>query len=197
MNSNYSTTKNNKITEEKLTKINLYSDGACSGNQHDENVGGWGTVLEMNEHTKELYGGERNTTNNKMELTALLEGLKSLKRYNLDLCIYSDSAYVINGLSQKWYVKWEKNGWKTSQKKPVENKELWEQIIAIIRQIPSVSYFHVKGHLDLNKKAEVNKWRTKFENSYGKISDEFFNHIINRNHLVDELANKGMDDVRI
>ncbi len=179
-----------------LTKINIYSDGACSGNQHNINIGGWGTVLEMGVQTKELFGGEVNTTNNKMELTALLEGLRALKRYNLDISIYSDSAYVINGLSQKWYEKWEKNGWKTSQKKAVENKELWQEIITIIRKIHQVSYFHVKGHLDLNKTSEVNKWRTKFENKYGRLTDKQFQHIIERNHLVDKLANKGMEQYK-
>ncbi len=183
----------NKTT---LTTVNIYSDGACSGNQNDINIGGWGTILEMGEHTKELYDGDKNTTNNKMELTALLEGLKCLKRYNLKLNIYSDSAYVINGLTQKWYVNWEKNGWKTSQKKPVENKELWEQIISIIKKIDNISYFHIKGHLDINNSKEVDKWKNKFEKSYGKISTKEFNRLIEKNHRVDYLANLGMDKYR-
>ncbi len=180
------------LKKQSLTIVNIYSDGACSGNQNEINAGGWGVLLETGEHTKELYGGEKNTTNNKMELTALLEGLKSLKRYNLKLNIYSDSSYVINGLSQKWYLNWQKNGWKTSKKQPVENKELWQGIIKIITQISDISYFHVKGHLDLNKKSDVRKWKKKFETSYGNISDVKFEKLIKLNHRVDELANLGI-----
>ncbi len=80
--------------------------------------------------------------------------------------------------------------------KAVENKELWQEIITIIRKIHQVSYFHVKGHLDLNKTSEVNKWRTKFENKYGRLTDKQFQHIIERNHLVDKLANKGMEQYK-
>ncbi len=184
------------MNKQSLTTVNIYSDGACSGNQNETNIGGWGVLLEMGAHTKELHGGEKNTTNNKMELTALLEGLKALKRYNLKLNIYSDSSYVINGLSQKWYEKWQTNGWKTSQKKPVENKDLWQGIISIITQIPHISYFHIKGHLDINKKSEVSKWKKKFETSYGHITDLEFNKLVEKNHRVDELANIGMDEIR-
>ncbi len=179
-----------------LKRVNIYSDGACSGNQNDNNIGGWGVMLEMGNHTKKIYGGELNTTNNKMELTAVLEGLKALKRYNIKVNIYSDSAYVINGLSNKWYEKWEKNGWKTSQKKPVENKQLWQEIITIIRKLSNVSFFHIKGHLDINNNSEVSKWKSKFISSYGQISDEQFNELIHKNIIVDKLANMGMDKYR-
>lgn len=176
--------------------INIYTDGACSGNQNENNVGGWGTILEAGENKKELYGGSSNTTNNIMELTAVLEGLKALKSFSHQVNIYSDSAYIVNCFNQKWYVKWQTNGWKTSQKKPVENKELWEQIIHYVHKIKTVNFYKVKGHLDLDKKADVNKWYTKYAKTYGSIPMDQFEYLIKMNHRADELANVGMDQYR-
>ena len=177
-------------------RINIYTDGACSGNQNENNVGGWGTILEAGENQKELYGGASNTTNNIMELTAVLEGLKSLKSYNHHVCIYSDSAYIVNCFNQKWYVKWKTNGWKTSQKTPVENKSIWVELIDLVEKIDTVKFYKVKGHLDLTKTGEVKKWYEKFAKAYGSIPMSEFEYLIKMNHRADALANLGMEPYR-
>ena len=117
--------------------VNIYTDGACAGNQNEENIGGWGCVLEFMGREKELCGGEINTTNNRMELTALVEALSALKETGLTLNIYSDSAYLVNCFRCKWYQSWQKNGWKTSQKQPVENRELWERLLQLLEDLGS------------------------------------------------------------
>ena len=104
--------------------VSMYTDGACSGNQNEENVGGWGCILEFAGREKELWDGEVNTTNNRMELSAPIAGLSALKEKGLLVRIYSDSSYLVNCFQQGWHKNWVKNGWKTSQKKPVENREL-------------------------------------------------------------------------
>lgn len=130
--------------------VNIYTDGACSGNQNEENVGGWGCILEYAGVEKELCGGEVNTTNNRMELTALIEALSALKEGGLALRIYSDSSYLVNCFRNRWYEGWQKNGWKNSQKKPVENRELWERLLALLA--PNTAQFYlVKGHQKLKE----------------------------------------------
>ncbi len=175
-----------------MTTVNLYTDGACSGNQSATNAGGWGAILESGGKTKDLCGGEANTTNNRMELTGLLEGLRALKRMNITLNVYSDSAYIVNCFHQKWYVNWQRNGWKNSKKDPVENRDLWEAILDLADQVADIHFFKVKGHLDINKAADVRKWKAKFEKAYGPISDQAFAYLTEMNHRVDALANEGM-----
>ena len=135
-----------------MSIIRIYTDGGCSGNQSRENFGGWGAILEYGGRQKELYGGACNTTNNRMEMTALLNALNALKKENLSLEIFSDSAYLMNCFREKWYETWQKNGWITSGKKPVENKELWEQLIAHLTKHYSFSFYRVKGHVNLHSK---------------------------------------------
>jgi ribonuclease HI len=138
-------------------KIIIYSDGACSGNQFEENTGGWGAVLRFGDQKeKEIYGGERNTTNNRMELTACIRALQEIKRKDLEIEIYSDSAYIVNCIQQKWYVKWQKNGWKTKAKTPVENKDLWVQLLSLVNKY-GVTFKKVKGHanIELNERADT------------------------------------------
>ena len=130
--------------------VNIYTDGACSGNQNEENIGGWGCVLEFAGHEKELSGGEVNTTNNRMELTALIEALSALKEGGLLLHIYSDSSYLVNCFRNNWYRSWQRNGWKNAQKKPVENRELWEKLLALLEPNKAV-FFLVKGHQKLKE----------------------------------------------
>ena len=103
-----------------MTILRMYTDGGCKGNQSDENVGGWGTILEFGEHKKELCGGEVNTTNNRMELTAVIEGFKALKKDGQTIEVFSDSAYVSNCFREKWYESWEQNKWRNAAKKSVE-----------------------------------------------------------------------------
>ena len=121
--------------------IVMYTDGACSGNP---GPGGWGVILIEDGRELELSGGENLTTNQRMELTAPLEGLRSLAGRRR-VAIYSDSAYVINCFRDKWYVRWRKNGWINSQKKPVENRDLWEPLIAEVER-HDVTWHKVAGH---------------------------------------------------
>ena len=126
-----------------MKTVTLYTDGACSGNP---GPGGWGAILIYGETEKELSGGEKSTTNNRMELTAVIEGLSALK----EPCyveLYSDSKYVIDGLSKDWAASWQKNGWKKADKKPALNPDLWEKLLELA-QIHQLRYHWVKGHAD-------------------------------------------------
>jgi ribonuclease HI len=123
-----------------MKKITIYSDGSSLGNP---GYGGWGTVLEYNGHTKELSGASKNTTNNQMELQAAIEGFKALKE-PCDVTLVSDSKYVIQGLKE-WMPNWIKNNWKTAAKKPVKNKELWQEFYETTKQ-HKINTVWVKGH---------------------------------------------------
>lgn len=124
------------------SRVAMYTDGACSGNP---GPGGWGAILiEEDGRERELSGGEPRTTNQRMELTAPLQGLRALEgRRRVD--IYSDSAYVINCFRDRWYEKWRRNGWVNAQKKPVENRDLWEALIAEVER-HDVTWYKVAGH---------------------------------------------------
>ena len=126
-----------------MKQVTLYTDGACSGNPGG---GGWGAVLIFGEHRLEISGGEENTTNNRMELMAVIMGLKQLK-YPCKVNIYSDSAYVVNAFTQGWLAAWEANGWKKADKKPVLNDDLWKMLLELTRT-HSVRFLKVKGHAD-------------------------------------------------
>lgn len=126
-----------------MEEVIIYTDGACSGNP---GPGGWGTILMSGQNKKELSGGSKDTTNNIMEITAVIEGLKALKK-PCKVQLYSDSAYVVNAFNQKWIYGWMKNGWKTSNKEPVKNKELWEELYALTK-MHEVTFVKVKGHAD-------------------------------------------------
>ena len=110
-----------------MKTVTLYTDGACSGNP---GPGGWGAILEYMGHEREMSGGEKSTTNNRMELTAVIEGLKALKE-SCVVELYSDSKYVIDGLSKGWAAGWQKNGWIKSDKKPALNPDLWEILLEL------------------------------------------------------------------
>ena len=126
-----------------MDEVIIYTDGACSGNP---GPGGWGTILMYNGNTKEMSGGKSQTTNNVMELTAVVEGLKSLK-YPCKVKLYSDSAYVVNAFNQKWIQGWLKNGWVNSSKEPVKNKEIWQELYELTKK-HQVTFIKVKGHSD-------------------------------------------------
>ena len=126
-----------------MKTVTLYTDGACSGNP---GPGGWGAILEYMGHEVELSGGEKSTTNNRMELTAVIRGLQRLK----EPCIvelYSDSKYVIDGLQKGWAEGWKKWGWIKSDKKPALNPDLWE-ILLDLTHVHQMHYHWVKGHAD-------------------------------------------------
>lgn len=181
----------------KSKTINIYTDGGCSGNQDSENFGGWGTILEYGKHKKEAFGGEINTTNNRMELKAFLVALEMLKEDGLNINVYSDSSYLINCMNDKWYVNWQKNGWKNSSKKPVENQDLWEQIIVHLDK-HNFKFYHVKGHVNLKSaKTDIDGLFKKFLAKNGNnISKEDFLYITEMNNRADALANEGIDSVR-
>ena len=126
-----------------MEEVIIYTDGACSGNP---GPGGWGAILMHKNNKKEISGGNKNTTNNIMELTAVIEALKLLK-YPCKVKLYSDSAYLVNGFSQGWIYNWQKNNWKTASKEPVKNKEIWQEIYHLT-QVHKVKFIKVKGHAD-------------------------------------------------
>ena len=126
-----------------MKSVRIYTDGACSGNP---GVGGWAAILIYNNVEKEIFGAVRDTTNNRMELTAVIEALKVLKEKCL-VTIYSDSAYVVNAINNKWLESWEKNNWRTSNKNSVANEDLWKKLIILLRKHPS-TFVKVKGHSD-------------------------------------------------
>lgn len=126
-----------------MKEVTIYTDGACSGNP---GPGGWGAVLMYGEHRKEISGGDAHTTNNRMELTGPIEALELLKQ-PCKVRLYSDSAYLVNAFNQRWIANWQRNGWQTSQKKPVENKELWQRLLELCRT-HEVEFIKVKGHAD-------------------------------------------------
>ncbi|MGE5380051.1 MAG: ribonuclease HI [Methylocystaceae bacterium] len=127
-------------TNEKV--IELYTDGACSGNP---GPGGWGAILVYQGREKELYGAAVNTTNQRMEIQAVIEGLKAIKARDWEVRVYSDSAYVVNAFNQDWLSKWQANGWKNSKKEDVANRDLWQELISLSRQNHLVMC-KVKGH---------------------------------------------------
>ena len=127
-------------------KVDIYTDGACSGNPGN---GGYGTILtytdnDGNRHEKELSAGYSDVTNNQMELLAVITGLEALKK-NCDVRIFSDSKYVVDAFNNKWVEGWVKNGWKTAGKSPVKNVELWKRLLKAMEN-HSVEYIWVKGH---------------------------------------------------
>lgn len=124
-----------------MMKVELFTDGACKGNP---GPGGWGVLLRYGKTEKQLCGGERETTNNRMELTAVIEGLKALKR-PCEVSITTDSQYVKNGINE-WMTNWLKNGWKTASKKPVKNVDLWQALNSELARQASVSWHWVRGH---------------------------------------------------
>ena len=136
--------KNNEIVE-------VYADGACKGNP---GPGGWGVLIRMGQHSKELFGGELMTTNNRMELTAVIRALEALKR-TCQLQIYTDSVYVQKGMIE-WLASWKARGWRTSDKKPVKNDDLWQQLDLLAQQ-HQIEWFWVNGHAghEGNEKADA------------------------------------------
>ena len=124
-----------------MTAIEIFTDGACSGNP---GAGGWGVILRCGETEKELSGGEAQTTNNRMELTAVIEALKALKR-ECEITLYTDSRYVMDGVNE-WMPNWKKNGWKTTNKKStVKNLELWQELDSLLPK-HKIKWIWVKGH---------------------------------------------------
>jgi ribonuclease HI len=146
-------------------EIIIYSDGGCRGNAKDENIGGWGAVLQYGNHVKEIYGGERNTTNNIQELKGAINALLALKSTDIPVKLHCDSAYVVNGITS-WVKGWKKKGWKKSDGKIVENLELWKELDRLVALQDDITFVKVKGHAG-----------------------------VELNELADQLANRAMDEV--
>ena len=143
-----------------MKKVEIYTDGACKGNP---GPGGWGALLRYGNHEKRLFGGELNTTNNRMELMAAIQALKAL-RHKCQVDLTTDSVYVKNGINQ-WLEGWKAKGWKTANKKPVKNQDLWQELDKQVAR-HDVTWHWVKGHS-------------------GHIENE----------IADELANQGVEQV--
>ena len=124
-----------------MRKVEIYTDGACSGNP---GAGGWGTILVYNGHEKELSGGEANTTNNRMEIMAVIEGLKALKE-PCEVTLTSDSQYVCNAITKGWAKSWKKNNWIKSDKTQAKNADLWEELLKLL-DVHKVNIVWVRGH---------------------------------------------------
>lgn len=125
-----------------MQPIHIYTDGACSGNP---GPGGWGAVLLSGKHIKEIFGAEKGTTNQRMELQAVLEALKVLKVEGREVVVFSDSAYVVNAFQQGWIHHWQQNGWKNSKKAEVANQDLWKALLVQMGK-NHVTVEKVKGH---------------------------------------------------
>lgn len=126
-----------------MKQVTIYTDGACSGNP---GPGGWGAILSYGSHKKEISGGEEATTNNRMELMAAIAALDALKE-PCEVDIYTDSAYLNNAFTAGWIYNWQRNGWKTSKKEPVENQDLWQLLLKHTR-MHQIHWHKVKGHSD-------------------------------------------------
>lgn len=130
--------------------IEIYTDGACAGNP---GPGGWGVVLLFNDLEKELSGYVPETTNNRMELLAVIKALEALKVQGWEVNIYSDSAYVVNAINDSWLLNWQNNGWKNSKKEAVANQDLWQRLLELM-SLNKVKLIKVKGH-------SGNKWNER------------------------------------
>ena len=181
-----------------MKPLKIFTDGGCSDNQSDENFGGWGAVLIYGEHEKKMSGGERNTTNNRMELTALLRALEAIKKDGLNVEVYSDSAYLVKCFRDKWYANWLRNGWKNAGKKPVENQDLWKAIIPYLKK-HRIEFYIVKGHVNLNsKKLDIDSLFNDFlKKNEGRFALGDFKYIIEMNNAADSLASGGIEAVKL
>jgi ribonuclease HI len=175
----------NKVLKNRgvvMKEIHLWSDGSSINSGDYKGLGGYGFVLLYGDFsnvdirtqycdekfTMTGYKGFKNTTNQRMEITSIIEGLKRITKYDIPIKVFSDSAYVVNCMNQRWFDKWRSNEWKNSQKEPVENKDLWEELLSIIEDnFLSIKFVKIKGHNNI-----------------------FYNE------LADSLARKGLDEVR-
>ncbi|MEE0969562.1 MAG: ribonuclease HI [Clostridia bacterium] len=143
-----------------MKSLDIYTDGACRGNP---GKGGWGAVLIYKDKKKELCGGERETTNNRMELTAAIEALSALKE-PCHVRMTSDSQYLINSITKGWVESWKKNGWKKADKSPALNVDLWERLLELL-EIHDVEFIWVKGHAGHPYNERCDKLATDFADS--------------------------------
>lgn len=143
-----------------MKKVEIFTDGACSGNP---GPGGWGVILRYEGHEKELSGGESQTTNNRMELTAAIMGLKALKE-PCSVRLVTDSKYVADGITKGWAVSWRENNWRKADKKPALNPDLWDELLNLI-ETHDVTIDWVKGHAGHEENERCDKLAVAFYNS--------------------------------
>lgn len=148
-----------------LDKICIYADGGCRGNQYKINIGGYGVLITYKNNVKEIKGAAKDTTNNIMELTSCIEGLKAIKNKNIPVEVIMDSNYVISGINS-WIYSWIKKGWINTKNKPVENKELWQKLYKLKKEFKDITFIKCQGH----------------SNNEG-------------NNIADRLANEAMDAI--
>jgi ribonuclease HI len=148
-----------------LDEIVIYTDGACANNQERENTGGYGAVLIYKDKIKEIYGGYKNTTNNRMELMAVIEALKQLKRKDIPIKVYSDSSYVVNGINI-WIHNWIKSG------KMKKNPDLWMELYNLKNSFKKIEFFHVKGHNGDKYNELADRLAVKGSQMYDLLIDE-------------------------
>lgn len=142
-----------------MKRVQLYTDGACSGNP---GPGGWGAILRFGSVEKELSGGEENTTNNRMELTAVIMGLSALKE-PCEVTLVTDSKYVADGVTKGWAESWQKNGWRKADKKPALNADLWEKLLKLLK-VHKVEINWVKGHAGHPENERCDRLAVEFYN---------------------------------
>lgn len=143
--------------------IELWTDGGCRGNGKNSNIGAWGCYMVYKNHSKSICGGKKNTTNNEMELTGCIEGLKAIKNKNIPIIVYLDSNYVKRGITE-WYEGWIKRDWKNASKNPVANKELWIELIELKSQFKDIKFVKVKGHSDNYGNIQADKLCNEYMN---------------------------------
>lgn len=174
--------------------INLYTDGSRKGKE--VTFGGWSAILEAPGQRRELHDGAYNVSNSEMELQAVINGLNNIKVNDVDVKVFSDSAYVVNCFRDKWYENWEANGWINSQKKPVENKEMWKDLLKEVRRQHSVTFFHIDGHINPNNSTKMKKYHERFNSKNGvNFTMEEFRHIVTNNNIADKLASKSAKEI--
>lgn len=159
----------------------MYTDGSCDNNR--DKIGGYGVVLQYNKSNKQLYGGRRDTTSQRMELLACIKGLSALTKKNINVEIYSDSAYVVNCFKDKWYLGWEKfERWKNAEKQPIANKDLWIELLKLYRSFEStVTFSKVKAHIgiELNELADQLAEKGRQEMKLANLDIKEFDSYIN------------------
>ncbi|GEM_PF-242267 len=155
-----------KETSRSKNRVLVYTDGACSGNP---GPGGWAAVIETDGGVKEISGREANSTNNRMEMMAIIKALQNLGPQTASVEIRSDSGYIVNAFNQKWLDKWQRNGWRTSGGDAVKNRDLWEELLGQVRRFASVTLTKVKGHSDC---AGNNRANDLAQQEAARIGDE-------------------------
>ena len=153
------------------SKVEIYTDGACSGNP---GPGGWGAVLIYGEHEKQLSGGEPETTNNRMELTAVIEALSLLKR-PCEVTLTTDSKYVADSVTKGWVYGWQKRGWKKGDGKPALNPDLWEKLLPLLK-MHEVKFVWIKGHAGHEFNERCDRMAVSCANSDNLLDDEGWNN---------------------